>query len=830
LLVLLAPPARAQLPNPILTSVFPPGGQAGKSVELTVAGNALEDVTKLICSRTEITFEKVEDNRFRARIPESVPAGSYDLRALCRNGLSSPRTFFVGNRPELLESDPNESLKLPQSAALDLTINGRIEKAGDLDFFQFSAKRGQRVIIECCAERIDSSLRAILEVFDARGKRLAVNRGYYGIDPMIDFLVPADGTYVVKVFDLVYSGSADHFYRLDIDTGPRVSFAVPSVIELGKTTRVTLYGWNLSHNKPDENRKVAGTSFPEFGILKESPGTTIPPARSDTVSYPGFDRIEVDISPPEAGGMSRLRRTSRQVTVDGFAYQLPGSHAPIFLGSTDVPVVQEKTANQTPASAMEITIPCEVSGQLIAGDEKDWYAIEARRGEVLWFDALGERIGSPVDLELNLLDSTGKNVLEHFGDEVRNIGGKRFPSSHLDPAGRWIVPADGRYLIMVRNLIGDLKDDPRRVYRLSIRRQEPEFHLALMPHRDDPASLNINRRGRTLLDVIAFRSRGMTGSIRVRANHLPEGIHCPEIWLGPGVDRAPLTVTADDNAAPDVVNLQLEGSADLAGSRTVRGGTIVRTGVPNGSSRLTTEIPLAVAGEAELRITADGHEKRSHHLYGEMTIRHAPGSVLDVAVHVERSDPSHSAPVKLIGVGVPDLIRNQTATIPAGKKKGYISFYLPPTLPPGRYTVAVEAQTTVPKSSNGKKQESRPVTVFSNPVTFEVKPAAFTVEVDPFAPKKIHRGEIVQVNYTARRINGFINKIHTELDAAEKIEGLRVRGVTFVGQTDSGTLQIIANDDAPLGKQPFLRLFAVGVLEDQPVYHGSCFLDLEIVE
>jgi len=54
--------------------------------------------------------------------------------------------------------------------------------------------------------------------------------------------------------------------------------------------------------------------------------------------------------------------------------------------------------------------------------------------------------------------------------------------------------------------------------------------------------------------------------------------------------------------------------------------------------------------------------------------------------------------------------------------------------------------------------------------------------------------------------------------------------VTFVGQTESGVIQIIASDDAPLGRQPFVRFFAVGVVEDQPVFHGSCFLNLEIVE
>ncbi|WP_339912175.1 hypothetical protein, partial [Symmachiella dynata] len=104
------------------------------------------------------------------------------------------------------------------------------------------------------------------------------------------------------------------------------------------------------------------------------------------------------------------------------------------------------------------------------------------------------------------------------------------------------------------------------------------------------------------------------------------------------------------------------------------------------------------------------------------------------------------------------------------------------------------------------------------------------VEIDPYAPKTIHRGEVIQIHYTARRVNGFISKIHTELAAPVKVAGIRGRGVTFVGQTDSGTIQIIANDDAELGQQPFLRLYGIGTVEAQPIYHGSCFLELEVVE
>jgi hypothetical protein len=108
----------------------------------------------------------------------------------------------------------------PRDVPLDVAIHGRIERAGASDQYRFRARQGERVVVECLAERIESRLRAVLEVFDNTGRRLAVNRGYFGTDPLIDFRVPADGSYVVRIQDLTSSGSPDHIYRLELDTGP----------------------------------------------------------------------------------------------------------------------------------------------------------------------------------------------------------------------------------------------------------------------------------------------------------------------------------------------------------------------------------------------------------------------------------------------------------------------------------------------------------------------------------------------------------------------------------------------------------------------------------
>ncbi len=66
---------------------------------------------------------------------------------------------------------------------------------------------------------------------------------------MIDFVVPANGSYVVRLQDLISSGGPESYYRLEFDTPPRVAFAWPSIIQQGQSARVTLFGWNLSAGK-----------------------------------------------------------------------------------------------------------------------------------------------------------------------------------------------------------------------------------------------------------------------------------------------------------------------------------------------------------------------------------------------------------------------------------------------------------------------------------------------------------------------------------------------------------------------------------------------------
>jgi len=818
---LVAEGAFAAPPSPLLSSVFPAGCQAGTTVDLTLTGTALDGLRSVECNASGVHSEVIDGGRVRMSVPADTTPGCYDVWAVGSNGVSSPRSFIVSSRPEFSEAEPNNSRMEAQSVPLDSIFNGRIDSPQDVDAFRFPAQAGQRVILECVAQRIDSPLRAVLTVLNNEGRELAVSRGYFGVDPLLSFHVPEDGSYVVQVAPLTPTSAANQSYRLEIDTQPRVVFARPDVLQQGTTTQVELFGWNLN---PQQSPQATGASNE--------------PVR--------FDRIVVDVTAPidseenspsmQSAARSfsprQMQRHAAEAVVDSFPFYLPGSQAAIFFGLTDLPVQTDVDENHSPTTSQPLDHPCLVAGQLTGRTEQDWYAIQARRGEVFYLEAFGQRIQSPVDLEISVFDATGQKELVPFDDQANSVGGRILDTSHADPVGRWVAPEDGRFLLNVRNIGGGVSHDERRIYRLSVRREDVDLHLLAMPANDSVGRLNLRRGGREIVNLVALRHRGLTESIRISARNLPAGVECPDVWLGPDMNKAVIVVSADQGAADSLSELQLVGSVDgidRLQNVQVQFGTSVPSGRPLTRSRLISRLPLAVTGEAPVRLIADGHETLQHPLYGTIQVRHSPGGILDVAVQVDRRDAGHRAPVRLSGVGLPQAILNETSVIPAGQSKGYLSFRLPVTLSPGQYSVTVRAETTIAAPD----QKTEPVIVFSNPVTFEIQPAAFVVEVDPFAQKRVRRGETFQVSYTSRRQNGFIGKMHTELAVAgiiTDVPGILGRGETFTGQTDQGSLQILVNEDAVPGPQPFLRLFTVGVVEDQPVFFGSAILPLEVME
>src|SRR5262245_31853173 len=293
--LLAGPPAQAQiraingLPRPSLLVVSPAGAKVGTTVEVTLSGLHLEQPEKLLFSNPAIKAELVTvppppvdpktkqpplrgrrgmaagaptTCKFKVTVPANVPAGHLDLRLVNKWGVSNPRVFVVGDLAEVMEKEPNNDADQSQRIDLNTTVNGAINNPTDVDYYVFSAKKGQRVLLSCLATSIDSRLQPALTVYDSKDRELAANRNYARDDALADFTAPEDGDYHVRVFQFAHTfrqplpvplppGTQDYFYRLSVTTAPWIDAVYPPVLEPGKAATVTVYGRNLPGGKPD---------------------------------------------------------------------------------------------------------------------------------------------------------------------------------------------------------------------------------------------------------------------------------------------------------------------------------------------------------------------------------------------------------------------------------------------------------------------------------------------------------------------------------------------------------------------------------------------------
>src|SRR5436309_12905911 len=155
----------AQLPVARLLTLFPPGGKIGSQFEVVLTGADLDEANQLHFSHTGITAkQKVtgtntvpEPNKFLITIATNVTLGVYGARGVGRFGISNPRSFVVSDLPEAIAPTTNRSPTTAAAISMGTIINGHSE-ASAVAFYKFTAKKGQRILIECKAREIDSRM------------------------------------------------------------------------------------------------------------------------------------------------------------------------------------------------------------------------------------------------------------------------------------------------------------------------------------------------------------------------------------------------------------------------------------------------------------------------------------------------------------------------------------------------------------------------------------------------------------------------------------------------------------------------------------------------
>jgi len=235
--------------------LLPAGAAADGTVVVKVEGTFPRWPVRVWTDRGGTTWTPREEKGSFDVAVATDGVGVHRVRIHDEQEAASLHRFVVGTVPELAEAEPNDRPQEPQPiSTLPVTINGVLEKAGDVDGYGVQLEAGQTLVAAVDAHGGPAApLDAVLEVVDARGGYLARNLDARGLDPRIVFKATRSGRHVVRVYGfpsdpnqtIGYSGGADHLYRLTLTTGGFVAATLPAAVSRSGTTSVSASGWSL---------------------------------------------------------------------------------------------------------------------------------------------------------------------------------------------------------------------------------------------------------------------------------------------------------------------------------------------------------------------------------------------------------------------------------------------------------------------------------------------------------------------------------------------------------------------------------------------------------
>lgn len=702
--VSLATSAQAQIPSTQITSLFPPGGKQGTTIELIVGGNDFDDVEKLAFSHpglvaapkmtTPTDFEptpKPVPGAFTLTIAADVPPGIYPVRAIGRFGLSNSRPFVVGTLNEILDAGGNNSPDKALEVPVGSTVNGRVDQNA-YDYLKLTLKQGERVLINLVGERIESRLNGTLVLLGPNGRELTRVRDSVGTDPVLEFTAPAEGAYLLKLQDAVYGGGGDYYYRLTVSAAPFVDFVFPPSGPAGSNNQYTIYGRNLPGGQPADGLMLGGSPLQKLVV---------------NIPLPADEVAKASLA---AGALAPVRKAWQ----DAIEFRLPtptGPANPVSVYYSKSPnLVVEQEPNNDAATAAKLTLPCEYVGQFYPQRDIDWFQFDAKKGEVYFIEAISSQLGLESDPYFALFRVTKNDKGEEQVADVAQVDdaqerqqriGSDFDATSDDPSYKLTVPEDGTYRLMLRDQFGDGRKDPSYVYRLAIHPAEPDFRvlayanppLTQQEQNQTKLSAASIRKGGTLPIGIAIQRRDeFAGEITLSVEGLPAGVTCPVAVVGGNVESAMLVVSVPETAAAWSGPIKVVAKGKIGDREVVREARYAEVvwGTPNRQQqvpefRLTPAVQLGIIDkDTEPAFVQVGEDK---------VYETSLGANVEIPITVTRRGDFKEA-LKLTAAGLPNEIRPKEANVAGNAAAGKFELQLnQQNIKPGIYTFYLRGET-----------------------------------------------------------------------------------------------------------------------------------------
>ncbi|HTU92691.1 MAG TPA: c-type cytochrome domain-containing protein [Gemmataceae bacterium] len=282
---------------------------------------------------------------------KQLALGRYDgVLVLLDAATGKPQTELlpIKPKPPVAEKEPNDSPRTGQNVKLPAMIHGGIGRAGDVDFYRFEAKEGQEIGVQV-EPMTGARLDVVLQLIDADGRILTES-----VKGLLGYICPKCGVYALGIRDRDYRGDPGMKYQLTIGDIPIVTSVFPLGLQRGTETEVRLEGVNLGRTRLVRLKVPADAA----------PGSRMPVPVSKGVL--GNPSVRIDEYPQVAS-------------------QSADAHplAPIPIPGTANGIIDRPGATQT-------------------------WQFRAQKGQRLLLEVHANRIGSPLDSVLEILDAKGR--------------------------------------------------------------------------------------------------------------------------------------------------------------------------------------------------------------------------------------------------------------------------------------------------------------------------------------------------------------------------------------------------------------------------------------
>lgn len=475
------------------------------------------------------------------------------------------------------ETEPNDTpAQANRLKKLPATIEGVLNKPGDTDYFGFDASAGQTLVFDAAARSIGSPAALRLSLFDSAGKLLH-DESEFGpeSDPLLVYRFKKPGRYLIRVDDRMMAGSPGHKYKLTIGATPYVVGCYPLSVRAGKATEVELLGYNLPpHAKAKVDARMPGEAAVQIDAAKfkfrdpikvlvgDLPETVPAESVDGKNTNDSLERATVMTVPGSAAGHIHWRPGDQAAEANYYRFHSKAGENWIIeteAARRGSPIDTRIDVLSTDGKPIERVMLQAVRDSFInfrpldsLGNSprlKNWE--EMKLNQYVYMDGEVCKLflyprGPDSDFGLYLannglrrtyFDTTAIDhanlepayIVEPFapGAKLPNNGLPAFPIyySNDDSGDRKIgrdsrlmftAPSDGDYIVRVTDSRGEGSD--RSVFRLTVRKPQPDFHVNLLGFNP---TVNTGSGQRFILQ--ADRADYFDGDIRIDIKGIPPG-------------------------------------------------------------------------------------------------------------------------------------------------------------------------------------------------------------------------------------------------------------------------------------------------------------------